>query len=95
MKPVGLCVYSGSGKLPLLCAAGAFFALAIAMVVQHTFLLIAVSKSTTLPLINWDPDSDSFKALTWQAGSFFVATWYDGFFNFLLPPFPIFSISKH
>ncbi|XP_027165792.1 uncharacterized protein LOC113765746 [Coffea eugenioides] len=75
MKPAGLCVYSGSGKLPLLCAAGAFFALAIAMVVQHTFLLIAVSKSTTLPLINWDPDSDSFKALTWQAGFFFVATW--------------------
>lgn len=75
MKPADLCVYSGSGKLPLLCAAGAFFALAIAMVVQHTFLLIAVSKPTSLSLINWDPDSDFFKTLTWQAGFFFIATW--------------------
>ncbi|KAL3508146.1 hypothetical protein ACH5RR_033528 [Cinchona calisaya] len=71
------CVYSGSGKLPLLCAAGAFFALAIAMVIEHTFMLVAVSKSTSSPLLNWDPDSDSdfFKTLTWQAGFFFVATW--------------------
>ncbi|KAF7146742.1 hypothetical protein RHSIM_Rhsim04G0232200 [Rhododendron simsii] len=39
------CTYSGSGKTPLLCAAGAFLGLAIAMVVAHVYLMVAVSKS--------------------------------------------------
>ncbi|CAK9145629.1 unnamed protein product [Ilex paraguariensis] len=69
------CTYSGSGKTPLLCAASAFMALAIAMVVQHTYLLIAVSKSTSSALVTWDLDSDFAKTLTWQAGFFFVTTW--------------------
>ncbi|KAL3829344.1 hypothetical protein ACJIZ3_018146 [Penstemon smallii] len=73
MKPQ--CKYSGSGKLPLLSATAAFFALAMAMVVQHTYLLIAVSKSESLLEIAWDPDSVFAKAFTWQAGFFFVATW--------------------
>ncbi|PIN08796.1 hypothetical protein CDL12_18615 [Handroanthus impetiginosus] len=69
------CTYSGSGKLALLSAAAAFFALAMAMVVQHTYLLVAVSKSDSLLEITWEPDSAFAKRLTWQAGFFFVATW--------------------
>ncbi|XP_030456025.1 uncharacterized protein LOC130139544 [Syzygium oleosum] len=63
------CVYSGSGKMPLLSAASAFLILAMAMVVEHTYLLIAVSK---LP-----PSSPAFAAstLTWHAAFFFVSTW--------------------
>ncbi|KAK3027744.1 hypothetical protein RJ639_042484, partial [Escallonia herrerae] len=69
------CRYSGSGTTPLLCAVGAFVALAIGMVVEHTYMLVAVSKSTPPALITWDPDSDPAKTLTWQAGFFFVTTW--------------------
>lgn len=69
------CTYTGSGKLPLLSATAAFAALAAAMVVQHVFLLVAVSKSESLVEITWDPDSAFAKTLTCQAGFFFVATW--------------------
>nr|GMD29067.1 L-threonine 3-dehydrogenase [Ipomoea batatas] len=69
------CTYSGSGKTPLMSAAGAFLSLALAMVLEHSYLLIAVSKSPTASLAYWDPDSDFVKSLTWQAGFFFVATW--------------------
>ncbi|QCE13320.1 hypothetical protein DEO72_LG11g313 [Vigna unguiculata] len=68
------CVYSGSGKVPLLCAVSAFVGLAFAMVMQHTYMLIAVSKSSP-SLLTWDPDSPSAKSLTWQAAFFFVTTW--------------------
>ncbi|KAM7485017.1 hypothetical protein LguiA_001026 [Lonicera macranthoides] len=69
------CVYSGSGKTPLLCGGGAFLALGIGMVVEHTYMLVAVSKSAPPALLAWDPDSGPAKALTWQAGFFFVTTW--------------------
>lgn len=70
------CTYDSDGKMPLLCAAGAFLALAIAMVIEHTYMLVAISKSTTL--VNWDPDSsDPAKYITWQAAFFFITTWYD------------------
>lgn len=70
------CVYNGSGKIPLLCAAGAFFALAIAMVVEHTFMLISVSNSSSSSLLlNLNPDSGFAKNFAWQAGFFFIATW--------------------
>lgn len=69
------CTYSGSGKTPLLCAAGAFLALAIAMVMAHVYLMVAVSKSAPLALVIWDPDSVNAQTLTWQAGFFFVAAW--------------------
>lgn len=68
------CVYSGSGKVPLICAACAFVGLAIAMVMEHAYMLIAVSKSSPT-LLTWDPDSASTKSLTWQAGFFFITTW--------------------
>ncbi|KAJ1375987.1 hypothetical protein SESBI_50437 [Sesbania bispinosa] len=68
------CVYNGNGKVPLLCAASAFVGLAIAMVMQHTYMLIAVSKSSP-SLLTWDPDSPSAKSITWQAGFFFITTW--------------------
>ncbi|KAF8041665.1 hypothetical protein BT93_A0306 [Corymbia citriodora subsp. variegata] len=63
------CVYNGSGKMPLLSGASAFLILAMAMVVEHTYLLVAVSK---LP-----PSSPAFAAstLTWHAAFFFVSTW--------------------
>lgn len=70
------CVYSGSGKMPLLCAASAFVGLAIAMMIEHTFMLIAVSKLPPSALVALDTDSGSSRTLTWQAGFFFVATWY-------------------
>ncbi|KAH7573499.1 hypothetical protein ACOSP7_007223 [Xanthoceras sorbifolium] len=70
------CVYSGSGKTPLLCAAVAFVGLAVSMVVEHIFLLIAISKSPPPVLVSLDPDySAPAKVLTWQAGFFFVSTW--------------------
>ncbi|CAL0309265.1 unnamed protein product [Lupinus luteus] len=68
------CVYNSSGKVPLLCAAAAFFGLAIAMVMEHTYMMIAVSKSSPA-LLDWDPSSASAKSLTWQAGFFFITTW--------------------
>ncbi|KAM3324020.1 hypothetical protein P3S67_005171 [Capsicum chacoense] len=68
------CTYSGSGKTPLLCASAAFLVLAIAMVIEHTYLLIVVSKSTP-PMLYWDPHSQPVKTLVWQAGFFFVSTW--------------------
>ncbi|KAK7363518.1 hypothetical protein VNO77_05662 [Canavalia gladiata] len=67
------CVYSGSGKMPLLCASCAFIGLATAMVVEHTYMLIAISNSSPT-LLTWE-DSASAKSLTWQAGFFFVTTW--------------------
>lgn len=72
------CRYSGSGKMPLICAAGAFLSLAVAMVVQHTHLLLSVSKSDPDPslLMTWDPlGNDHLSTLTWQAGFFFITTW--------------------
>ncbi|XP_061349078.1 uncharacterized protein LOC133294443 [Gastrolobium bilobum] len=68
------CAYSGSGKMPLLCAACAVIGLAIVMVVVHACMLIVVSKLTP-DLLILDPDSASVKSLTWQAGFFFVTTW--------------------
>lgn len=66
------CVYSDSGKVPLLSASCAFVGLAIAIVVEHAYLMIAVSKSPAL--ISWEPD-DSSSFLTWQAGFLFISTW--------------------
>ncbi|KAE8717776.1 hypothetical protein F3Y22_tig00110020pilonHSYRG00027 [Hibiscus syriacus] len=69
------CVYSGSGKTPLLCSAIAFVGLAAVMLVEHMYMLIAVSKSAAAGLVSWDLDSAHFKSLTWQAAFFFVTTW--------------------
>ncbi|OVA16839.1 Protein of unknown function DUF1218 [Macleaya cordata] len=69
------CIYSASGKIPLLCAVGAFLGLAIAMVMEHAYMLVAVSKRPPA-LIAWNADdSSSVKSLTWRAGFFFVTTW--------------------
>ncbi|KAK7264680.1 hypothetical protein RJT34_32290 [Clitoria ternatea] len=68
------CVYSGSGKMPLLCASCAFIGLAIAMLIEHAYMMIAVSNSSPV-LLTCDPHSASAKTLTWQAGFFFVTTW--------------------
>ncbi|MED6206087.1 hypothetical protein PIB30_023782 [Stylosanthes scabra] len=65
------CVYRSSGKTPLVCAACAFLVLAMAMVMEHTYLLIAVSKSS--PTL--DPESPSANSLATHAGFFFITTW--------------------
>ncbi|KAJ8444948.1 hypothetical protein Cgig2_029142 [Carnegiea gigantea] len=71
------CVYSGSGKVPLICASVSFVTLAIAMLIQHSFLLIALSKAETPTFLSWeDPHSSMpLKSLTWQAAFFFFSTW--------------------
>ncbi|CAO2832150.1 unnamed protein product [Amaranthus hypochondriacus] len=70
------CLYSGNGKVPLICASVAFVVLAIAMLVQHSFMLIAISKTSHPVYISWDPQSSRpMKSLTWQAGAFFLSTW--------------------
>ncbi|KAL6526488.1 hypothetical protein OROGR_015578 [Orobanche gracilis] len=69
------CTFTSSGKLPLVSATTTFFALAIAMAVQHTYLLVAVGRSDSLVEMTWDPDSAIARTLTWQAGFFFVSTW--------------------
>ncbi|XP_073136444.1 uncharacterized protein [Henckelia pumila] len=69
------CVYRSSGKMPLISAAVAFLVLVVAMVLQHTYLLVAVSKSEPLLEITWDFHSDFAKTFTLQAGFFFTTTW--------------------
>ncbi|XP_075508160.1 uncharacterized protein LOC142545056 [Primulina tabacum] len=69
------CVYLSSGKTPLLSATVAVLVLVVAMVLQHTYLLVAVSKSDPLLEITWDFHSDFAKTSTLQAGFFFTTTW--------------------
>ncbi|KAJ7980329.1 putative Transmembrane protein [Quillaja saponaria] len=69
------CVYNGSGKVPLICAACTFVGLAFAMVTEHTYILIAVSKTPPSALVTVDPHSDPANSLTWKVGFFFVTTW--------------------
>ncbi|GLU08429.1 hypothetical protein SLE2022_253430 [Rubroshorea leprosula] len=69
------CVYSKSGKTPLLCSAAAFVGLSVAMVVENVYMLVAISNIPPPALASWDPDSPPAKAFTWQAGFFFVTTW--------------------
>lgn len=71
------CIYTGSGKTPFLCAAIAFVGLAVSMVVEHIYMLIAVSKAPPPALAAWDTNSAFAKSITTQAGFFFVTTWYD------------------
>ncbi|GAB2260081.1 hypothetical protein Droror1_Dr00010936 [Drosera rotundifolia] len=69
------CVYSGSGKMPLLCSAIALVGLAVATLAQHVFMMIVISK-TTLPIsVGWEPDPMPVKNLSWQAGLLFILTW--------------------
>ncbi|GAB4850822.1 hypothetical protein Ancab_030121 [Ancistrocladus abbreviatus] len=69
------CVYNSSGKTPLMCAAIAFVGLAIAVVVQHSFMLIAITRTTIPTFLSWDPDRGPVKSLTSLAGFFFISTW--------------------
>jgi len=68
------CAYNGDGKVPLLCSACAFVGLAIALVMEHIYMLIAVSKSPP-SLHDWDHDSSSVKSLICLAGFFYTTTW--------------------
>uniref|UniRef100_A0A7C9E601 Transmembrane protein n=1 Tax=Opuntia streptacantha TaxID=393608 RepID=A0A7C9E601_OPUST len=70
------CIYSGSGKISLICAAAAFVTLGITMLVQHSFILIALGKTAPPMLVTWDPESyRPIESLSWQAGCFFISTW--------------------
>ncbi|GER56911.1 hypothetical protein STAS_34673, partial [Striga asiatica] len=64
------CTYTGSGRSPLLSASAAFLCLAIAMMVHHMYLLVAVSKSDALVDATSDPDSSFASSLACQAGFF-------------------------
>lgn len=70
------CVYSGSGKTPLMCATGAFLVLAAAVVVEHSYILVSLSRLPP-PASGgyWELEMGSARNLTWQAGFFFVTTW--------------------
>ncbi|XP_038995570.1 uncharacterized protein LOC120119840 isoform X2 [Hibiscus syriacus] len=72
------CVYSGSGKTPLLCSGVAFVGHAAVMLVEHVYMLIAVSQSPppSAGMVSWDLDSARFKTLTWQA-AFVTTCWGD------------------
>lgn len=79
------CIYSGSGKTPLLSAASAFLGLAIIMVVEHGYMLYAISNSPPSVLLTWEPhDSDTAKSMKWHAAIFFVTTWYANHFSLFL-----------
>ncbi|XP_045790730.1 protein MODIFYING WALL LIGNIN-1-like [Trifolium pratense] len=67
------CVYNGNGKVPLLCAVSAIVGLAIALVMEHAYMLIEVNKSSP-SLLNLDPDSPFAKSLT-LPGVFYITTW--------------------
>ncbi|GAV65209.1 DUF1218 domain-containing protein [Cephalotus follicularis] len=67
------CVYNGSGQTPLLCAAIALVCLAISMVIQYIYMLIATSKSPP-PALEWDSNYAPAESITWQACLFFVTT---------------------
>ncbi|XP_021637179.2 uncharacterized protein LOC110633041 [Hevea brasiliensis] len=69
------CIYSGSGTTPLLGDVVAFVGLAVAMVVEHMYVLIAISRAPPSVLVTWDPNSAPAKSITWQAGFFYVANW--------------------
>ncbi|XP_022138055.1 uncharacterized protein LOC111009314 [Momordica charantia] len=69
------CSYSGSGKTPLLCGASAFLGMAVTMLVQHLYVLIAVSKSPPPALVAWDHTFSPSNSLTYQAAFFFISTW--------------------
>ncbi|XP_010259395.1 PREDICTED: uncharacterized protein LOC104598846 [Nelumbo nucifera] len=70
------CIYSDSGKTPLLCAGGAFLSLAIAMIVEHAYIHAAVYNNlipSTLIALNNSGFCLS-RSLSWQAGFFFLTT---------------------
>ncbi|KAL1832583.1 hypothetical protein ACET3Z_002234 [Daucus carota] len=67
------CTYNSSGKKPLVYACAAFGVLAIAMIMEHASMLIAISNSTDL--VTWEPHSPRAKVLTWQAAFFFLTSW--------------------
>lgn len=70
------CIYSGSGKVPLICASAGFVTLGITMLVQHSFMLIGLSKTTPPMFVSWDPESSRpINSLSWQAAFFFFSTW--------------------
>lgn len=69
------CVYSNSAQVPLFFAVGAFAAVAMAVLVEHIYLLVVVSKSTPPDLLSWEPDSAKEKTIAWLKGAFFVTIW--------------------
>lgn len=59
----------------MFCAVSAFAILAIAVVIENTYILVVIIKSTPPDLLTWQPDSANAKRIAWLAGAFFVATW--------------------
>lgn len=73
------CVYSANGGIALLCAAGGFLTLAIAMIVQHAYMWIATISDDhrggpSIQLTVWDVDS-STSMYAKQAAILFLTAW--------------------
>ncbi|GJN37821.1 hypothetical protein PR202_gb26813 [Eleusine coracana subsp. coracana] len=79
-QQVDVCVYNGSGRLPLAYSIGAFLLLAVAMFAEHGYMLVAVafpeSASAGLAVAQDHPRVPSTVArLTWQTCCLFFLTW--------------------
>jgi len=75
-----VCFYSGSGRAALAYAVGAFVLLAVAMLAEHAYMLVAVaapeSASAGLAVAQDNPRVASTAAtLTWQTCCLFFLTW--------------------
>lgn len=85
-----VCVYDSSGRTPLGCAVTAFLLLAVAMLAEHAYLLVAVDSSSKHPFyVSWpqppppasamphDPHTPASAAttLTRQACCLFLSAW--------------------
>ncbi|XP_058091457.1 uncharacterized protein LOC131237609 isoform X2 [Magnolia sinica] len=73
------CVYSGNGEIALLCGLGGFLTLAIAMIIQHAYMWVALVSSTSprvgsSHLTIWETDS-STSLLAKQAAILFLTAW--------------------
>ncbi|CAN6468559.1 unnamed protein product [Victoria cruziana] len=75
-----VCLYSGTGRTPFLCSLASLLLLAVAMGLEHGYLLTAFTKSSDSnpgqpPLLVWMSYSSTANSLKWQASLFFLGTW--------------------
>ncbi|XP_031485737.1 protein MODIFYING WALL LIGNIN-1 isoform X1 [Nymphaea colorata] len=75
-----VCLYSGSGRTPFVCSLVSLLLLAIAMGLEHGYLLTAITKTSDSnpgrpPLLVWMSYSSTAKSMKWQALLFFMGTW--------------------
>ncbi|KAG9450541.1 hypothetical protein H6P81_010506 [Aristolochia fimbriata] len=73
------CIYSGSGEVALLYGSGGFVTLAVAMLVQHTYIWLAISnkkaKSTSTHRGNFSSSHSFINLFTREASVVFLLAW--------------------